>query len=199
MKVSILIPAYRPLLVETMESLYNQTFKDFEVLINHNNEHDANATESLMNRKLNDLAKIARGEYLLVLCDDDKLEPNYLEEVLRVADGYDIVFTDLKYFGNLNTIMQANPFTMETFIHTTSPWITSLVRKDVWEELGGWSLYQDYGDWDFWFRCYKAGKKAYHLQKPLFLYRSSEVQSSNNQNHLLSRQKMAKAHPEIII
>ena len=201
MKVSILIPAYRSIVTETLESVYAQTFQDFEIILIHQGGEVAspNADISICSDKVNRAASIAKGEYLLVLSDDDKLTPDFLEKTVKGIEGYDICYTDLKHFGEKDHVMKPEPYCTESFIRSTVPWITSLVRKSVWDELGGWSLYQDYGDWDFWYRCFKSGKTANYIPEPLFLYRLHKGQGTNNMSHLLAREKMKKAHPEIIL
>lgn len=47
--------------------------------------------------KFNEVAAAARGEFLVPLCDDDRLGPEFLASCLAVADratGADIIFTD---------------------------------------------------------------------------------------------------------
>lgn len=190
-KVSILIPASRRDIDLTLQSVFDQTCQDYEILIAYD--------KTRYEEKLNDLAKIARGEFLLVLCDDDRLDPYFLENTLAASEGYDIVYTDIKTFGDLEQVWPGNPFTAEVLKVTTAPWITSLIRKSVWCELGGADASGIYWDWDFYIRCFKAGKKAFCVHEPLFIYQVHQQSESAKWNHQERRLKMKQKHNEIIV
>lgn len=199
-KVSILIPAFKPersaMLKEALDSIHNQVFKDFEIIMTH---YESRFNTGINHDKVNEMAKIAKGEFLVVLSDDDKLDPYFLDKTVAVAEsqGLDIVYTDIKTFDLREEVWIANSYGLETFIHTTAPWMTSLIRKTVFDELGGWDKDQDYQDWDFYFRCFKAGKLAGRIAEPLFLYRLHKTNSSNSMDHTASREMMKRKHPEV--
>ena len=74
-KISILTPTIRPLgLKVVQESLKNQTFTDFEWLvdINYSGEHD-------LNRSYNRLIRRAKGELIVYLQDYIKIAPDALQ------------------------------------------------------------------------------------------------------------------------
>lgn len=79
-KVSVICPTIRPQGLEiTRECLLNQTFKDFEFLvdINWTGKHDLNAS-------YNRLIKRAQGELVVSLQDYIKIEPDALEKIWQV-------------------------------------------------------------------------------------------------------------------
>lgn len=97
-KVSVLLPTYNheQYLTETIESVLNQTFTDFELLITDDCSTDKSAevicgykderiTATLFEknqgtvRALNYLLRMAKGEYIAVLGSDDVWEPTKLE------------------------------------------------------------------------------------------------------------------------
>lgn len=192
--ISILVPGYRGYIKDMFASLEAQTYRDFEVLVIWTGQAEKGFS---MNEKLMEMTKIARGEYILVLCEDDMLDPQYLEKVMQHIEGNDIVYTDMLTFGDYCTRINAQPYCLDTFKSTTSPFITSLVRRSVWIEMNGFNPLQDFSDWDFWFRCFKAGKKAYHLKEPLFLYRKHNDKGSLDMEGAFN--KVKKDHPEVIV
>lgn len=106
---SILIPAYKSLyLAECIESIINQTYKNFElIIVDDNSPEDLN---SIVNHydderiryykndvnfgalnvvdNWNKCLSFAVGDYVICMGDDDRLLPNCLSEYLRLIDKY---------------------------------------------------------------------------------------------------------------
>jgi len=192
MRVSVIIPGYRyEFIGETIKSLEEQTVQPHEILYEHSKDVAA--------KKINRLAKIATGDAVIVLSDDDKLAPTFIEKTSQAMDkGADIVYTDMLRFGALNHVIPASPWTFENFKISTVPWMTSLIRKDIFDKLGGWDADQEYQDYDFYYRCFKAGARHCHIPEPLFLYRIHDNSGSFNMNHDRARAKLTDKHPELI-
>lgn len=144
------------------------------------------------------MAKEAKGEYLLILCDDDKLDPYFLEKT--VGWGTDIVRTDMEFFDHQTGTAGSRPFTIETFRETTSPFITSLVKRELFLELGGCDAEQIYFDYDFWYRCFKRGVTEKHIPETLFKYRIHDPSSPlhSNVNHQQSQLLITNKNPELL-
>lgn len=110
MKVSIIIPTYRPQswFEECIRSIYNQTFpySDFEVIIILNGDLSFDSyVQNIMSKysdRLNfvyftsELGNVsnarnigldnARGEYILFVDSDDVISPNYMERLMQNED-----------------------------------------------------------------------------------------------------------------
>lgn len=104
-RVSVVIPTYNrsALLVETLESVFAQSCRDFEVIVVNDGStddtaavlakygerlrvvHQANAG---LNAARNAALAIARGEFFALLDDDDLWEPHKLELSLALADRF---------------------------------------------------------------------------------------------------------------
>ena len=133
--ISLIIPVYNveKYLRRTLESVENQTFKNFEVIIVNDGSTDksleiiqefvnknnnfilVNQENSGVGAARNAGIKISRGIYIAFLDSDDFLEPNYLEKLYSAAikTGSDIVCcnfyfyfesTKLKVYCPINTI-----------------------------------------------------------------------------------------------
>lgn len=132
-KVSIGIPIYNveEYLRECLDSIMNQTFKNFEVIMvdDGSTDNSFNICQEFAARdsrfKLihqanigvagarNTCLKHMKGEYISWVDSDDKVEPNYLERLLEVqaetqadlVDGYNYSFKDgMRYYYDLTHI-----------------------------------------------------------------------------------------------
>ncbi len=117
-KVSVCIPVYNTqnYIQGTIESILNQTFKDFELIISDNNSTDKtvekikefkddrikiiqNKINVGMVKNWNILLENSRGEYIQFVCADDILEKDCLErkvEVLNKNKDMSLVFSSTK-------------------------------------------------------------------------------------------------------
>lgn len=188
--VSVLIPSRRPdLLPATLESLHNQTERDFEVLVAHDPVYasgKAGAEEAA--DKLNRLASVARGHYLLVLADDDLLERDSLYNYKALAARNDPV--DIVYSAKILFKAAPNAFFSKTMPHrwefdtfrSFNPvdGLTALVKAELWEKVGGMDPCQIYQDWAFWYECFNADAKAMVTTVPLWQNRIHADQLAPN-------------------
>jgi glycosyltransferase involved in cell wall biosynthesis len=120
-KISIVIPAYdvAAYIAETLESVFAQTFTDFEVIVVNDGSPDTEELERVLQPYLkriyylkqenrgasaarNTGLRAARGELIAFLDADDLWLPRYLEEQLRFmrAQEWDLVCADANYFGD---------------------------------------------------------------------------------------------------
>lgn len=117
-------------------------------------------------QKFNELAGLARGEFLVYLCDDDWLEPNYLERVLAVADGgADVVYTDRIDHGGRpgnpdGRYTAPRPLTSESFA-ITNPLLglTFLIQRELFFRAERWDLdsFPMLFDWALAYRAWRLG------------------------------------------
>jgi glycosyltransferase involved in cell wall biosynthesis len=133
-KVSVVIPAYNvsEFVVETLQSVFSQTFQDFEILLVNDGSPDtieleetlAPFVERLIYVKQpnggaasarNTAIFLARGELLAFLDGDDIWEPNYLElQAGKLEENkLDLIYADAMMFGlkpwDGKTFMQLAP------------------------------------------------------------------------------------------
>lgn len=107
-KVSVMIPTYNyaRFLDDAIQSVLDQTFTDFELVIvdNRSSDHTAEVVQKYLSdprvsfvvneRNLglagnwNRCLELARGEYIKFLCADDKFQPLILERFVQVLDAH---------------------------------------------------------------------------------------------------------------
>lgn len=119
--VSVIIPAYKvaAFIRETLDSVFGQTFTDFEAIVINDDSPDTPQLEEALagysgrivylkqpNRGAgaarNSGLRVARGEYVAFLDGDDVWLPDFLAEqlqLIRSDGGYDLVYADSINFG----------------------------------------------------------------------------------------------------
>ncbi|MEJ7699146.1 MAG: glycosyltransferase family 2 protein [Pyrinomonadaceae bacterium] len=119
-KVSVVIPAYdiAPFIAESLESVFGQTFQDFEIIVVNDGSPDTDELERAMEpfcqkiiylKKPNGGAasarnlgiKMARGELVAFLDGDDIWLPEFLASQIAFLEtnNLDMVYADAQYFG----------------------------------------------------------------------------------------------------
>ena len=167
MRVLVVVPAQlgRPFLSEALESLSRQTRCADEIIVA--------IGQTPLHERLNDAIDASDCDAFIVLCDDDLLEPTYIEKtVARMEEtGAGIVYTDLRHFGTRDAVWIAPPPDPTPDPDPNPLPVTSLCRKSVWAMVGGYRL-GPYFDWDFWWSAINVGATRAKVAEPLFLYRN---------------------------
>lgn len=202
MIVSVVIPVYNgmPYLPNTIESILNQTYKDFELIIVNDGSSDdseeylkslkddrivyfSNKNQGLCN-SINYAFSKAKGKYVFRNDQDDVSYLNRIERQVDIMEksDFDCVFSFIdkisgkKVWKNLDKTLD-NVGTVKLF----NPWndgcmlnSTMAIKKDVFLDLGGYrGAYYPSDDWDLELRLtqkYKVGI----IQESLLKYRFHE-------------------------
>jgi glycosyltransferase involved in cell wall biosynthesis len=167
MKVLVVIPTHDRIqfLDEALQSLEKQTWMANQIVITGNvgpvrpipGCTYINSDDNLIDR-LNSAIENSDCDAFIILCDDDMLEPEYIEKTVTLmeATNADIVYTE---FNN-------------------EP-VTSLIRKSIWKRVGGFCPI-GFFDWDFYLSCHENGAKSIPLREHLFTYRQHEEQMASH-------------------
>jgi glycosyltransferase involved in cell wall biosynthesis len=200
MKILVIVPTMpsrAELLKEAIESLEGQTRKADEIVVRSNID-DRGAPIGLAER-YNEVLEQSDCDAFLVLCDDDKLDPCYIQKTVDVMERekVDIVYTDCHIFGDRNMIGHAlGEWNRDNIERNTVPLVTSLCKRSAWKKAGGFSSVP-FIDWDFWWKCFYTGATAYWLKEPLFWWRDHAGQGSRTENWEKSRQFILNRHDEL--
>ncbi|HXM34049.1 MAG TPA: glycosyltransferase family 2 protein [Pyrinomonadaceae bacterium] len=166
--VSIIIPAYKvaPFIKETLDSVFSQTFTDYEAIVINDGSPDTDELERGLepyrerilylkqeNRGAgaarNAGLRAARGRFVAFLDGDDTYVPTFLSDQLQLIQsngGYDLVYADAKNFGeftpdgltNMDVNQSRGEVDAEALISGRCNVITSavLARRELILEVG---------------------------------------------------------------
>ncbi|RCJ37614.1 glycosyl transferase family A [Nostoc punctiforme NIES-2108] len=209
-KVSIVIPAYNSLkfLPETMESVFKQTFKDFEVLVVNDGSSDdtehwvsqiADLRVKLITQENQGLSGArntgiahASGEYIAFLDADDLWEPTKLEkQVLCLEENSEIglIYTWValidengNFTGRVFKNYAENDVWHKLIEHNiVESGSVAMVRRQCFDTCGVFdrNLRSFVEDWDMWLRI--ASRYPFKVMKePLVYYRQHSTSASKN-------------------
>lgn len=193
--VSVVIPCYNlgEYLDEAVQSVLDQTYQDFEILIVDDGSTDERTRALLAsyerprtrvvrteNRGLsaarNSGAAMTSGRYLCMLDADDRLEPSYMQRSVEVLDAEpDVAFVShwLRTFGDEEWTWQPESCELPDLLNTNTINGAALVRRDAFLAGGGFdeTLREGFEDWDFWITLVERGFRGRILREILFNYR----------------------------
>ena len=201
-KVSVLIPAYNAMefLPETISSILNQTYQDFEIIIVNDGSLDhieswakqqSDSRIQLISQSNKGLASArnmglanARGEYIAFLDADDLWLPAKLEKQVQILDdNWDIglVYTWISLIdeqgkpqGKLRkNYAQGNVWLELTTHNIVECGSVALVRRECFNKVGLFDINLPFScseDWDMWLRI-AAYYKFGLVREPLVYYR----------------------------
>lgn len=193
-KVSVIIPCYNQgqYVDEAVDSMLNQTFQDFEIIIVNDGSTDEFTLEKLehydkpktkvlhtTNQGLpyarNNGIKIANGEYILPLDADDYFESTFLEKAVQVLDMQSevgVVTCGMQCFGISQKRHLPKGGGVKDFLTQNNACVASLFRKICWEQAGGYNeTPKGYEDWNLWLDITKRGWLVHVIPEYLFYYR----------------------------
>ncbi len=208
-KVSVIIPAYNAMTYfpKTIESVLQQTFTDFEVIIV--NDGSSDGIEEWVNTITDNRVKLisqknqgaatarntgiahAKGEYIAFLDSDDLWEPSKLEkQVYCLENNPDIGLvyawiSSIDANGNSRGKIYANhiegnvweKLIEENIVRSCS---AAMLRRECFEKLGVFDTNLKFAeDWEMWIRIATSYSFAV-IKEPLVCYRHHPNNKSRN-------------------
>ena len=210
---SILMPIYNgsEFLPESVTSVIQQTFKEWELLIAINgyepnsqifqmldnyikaigdtrirvlDYHDCKGKTATLNKMLGE----CKYSYVAILDVDDIWLPKKLEvQQPFLLKGYDVIGTKCIYFGEINNIVPAIPtgdICAFNFLENNPLINSSAVIK---KELAHWDVNCFVEDYDLWLRLWREKRRFYNCPEVLVkhrIHRQSAFNAKGNDNHV---------------
>ena len=219
--VTVVIPCfnYGAFVLEAIDSVQAQTFKDLEIIVVEGGSTDEATLRTLReldrpgvtvlyqrgrhrvgdNRNFG--IRSARGKYICCLDADDILQPTYLEKATFLLEhyGYDVVSTSVRRFGAVDETYDVLPApTLSDMIEGNHVTTCAVFRRSFWDLVGG---YEDtpeaapflHEDWRFWIRLASHGARIINIVgEQLFWYRAHAHGSLSNAPGLLPNSVQGK-------
>ena len=191
--ISVIIPAYNAAktIQACLDSVFNQTYKDIEVIVvNDGSTDDLVLALTNCSHKLtlfdqenkgapaarNFGFKFSKGEYVLFLDADIIMKPEMLSEMLAALEKEKSVAFAYSSFRWGWKKFKLWPFDVEKlkkmpFIHTSS-----LIRREVFPGFD--ESLKKFQDWDLFLTIAEKGGKGAYIPKVLFTVKSKGTMSS---------------------
>lgn len=220
MKFTIAIPAYKSrFLHECIDSILRQTVPDFELIILNDcspepvrhivsqfedprilyYENPENRGALRLVENWNTCLSLANGEYIMIMGDDDRLEPDFLEAFSLLIDQHpllDVYHCRSKIIDEAGNVLICTPSCPEferVYDHIwhrlrqlRSQYISDFVyRVSALREQGGFfDLPLAWGSDDITAYIAAKDKGIAHTNKPVFNYRSNNLSITSTGNDL---------------
>lgn len=118
------------------------------------------------------------SDFILFLDSDNKIRNEYISRAIHIFHnhpGVDIVYGNPSFFGE-GSIPRFNsgPFDLKRIMVGNYIDMCAIIRRSLWEELGGLDEHPDvigHEDWEFWIRAGLSDAKFYYIDEILFDYR----------------------------
>lgn len=191
MSVSVIIPTYNsaPLISKAINSVLNQTYQDFEIIIidDGSTDNTAEVIETFKDSRIkyikqenagpaqarNNGIQSAKGEYIAFLDADDTWTPDKLElqlEAFKTYPDVSMVYSGLEIRNFDETYSYTDSFRnfdnnlkllRYLFFHHVAIMPAVMIKKSILDEVGHFNpeLYTG-EDWDLWLRL--ANKSNFH-------------------------------------
>jgi GT2 family glycosyltransferase len=139
----------------------------YEVLV----RHETNATLAEVR---NALAAEAKGDWLCHVDADDELEPGYLDAMAAAIDGEPdwspLLVPAVRYVEeNVRLVLAPAGVPNRGRWPTTNECVIgTLIRRECFEQVGGFREWPIYEDWDLWLRAHKAGACLEYVEDAVY-------------------------------
>lgn len=163
---------YWELLPRAIESVLNQTYTDFRLIVQ---VYELDVAEGR-----NKALRGSDSEYCLTLDADDWLEPTFLEECLKI--DADIIGTGAYLNGFIFHPGKGN------FRNNNQILNCSLFKRKVWEAYKFNDTLGGYEDWDYWIKAIDNGFSLEVIDKPLV--NISDIQYSRNKSAIKNHNEL---------
>ncbi|MBV6446377.1 MAG: hypothetical protein IFNCLDLE_02675 [Ignavibacteriaceae bacterium] len=196
---------------EAVKSITDQTVKPIEIILVHdgcqNPAHHPLCKTLILPKNTGvanarrEAAKMASGALLLFLDGDDKLSPNFIEETVRLMEKADVAYPDMLWWyqgmGDNKYVYSPDKLLAKDMYNTCKIPVSCVMKRRVFDGLGGFRQLELYEDWDFWLRAMEAGYKFKRANT--FLWYRQFPNTRNRQNKELKQEIYKKIRNQFVL
>ncbi len=225
-KISVIIPCYNQgaYLDEAVNSVLEQTFQDYEIIIINDGSTDEytnllladysrprtrvihTANQGLAAAR-NTGVRAAQGSFILPLDADDRIGVEYLEKAVDILESHPeigIVYCKAETFGARTGHWHSPPFSLGRMLLGNLIFCSALFRREDWQRTKGYDPEMKGGweDWDFWLSLLELGREAYRIPDVLFFYRIKEASMARSMDAGIKAEmhyRVMRNHPALFI
>ena len=221
--ISVLVPVYNvdaKYLKECLDSILAQEYNNFEICVVDDASTKVETIETLkeyednkkikikyrkknghISRATNDALKMANGEFVALMDNDDIIPKNALYEVAKALNKdkeIDMIYTDEDKIA-LNGV-RCDPnfksdWAPDSFMSSNYMSHFGVLRKKIVDEVGGFRIgYEGAQDYDLYLRFTEKTNKIYHIPEVLYHWRmipGSTATEIGSKNYALEKGKKA--------
>jgi glycosyltransferase involved in cell wall biosynthesis len=213
--ISILLAVYNgeKYIEKSIESIINQTYKDWELLIGFNGTIDGSkdivkqfsdsrirvfdyGLDAGKAKTLNKMIKESKGNWIAIQDDDDIWLPKKLERQVKYMDEFDVIGTQIMYIdendnsnGGPTLAKSDSSIKTKSFNGDNQMANTSVIfRKECLDAVEGWSETLDgIEDFDFWLKIMRLQYKFLNLNSIEVMHRLHSKSNFNTKTFDLNK------------
>ena len=205
---SFVIPTYnvsRKLLSECLDSVLNQSYTNFEVCIADDCSSLKETIDTLheyekrdkrvrvtyrdkngmISEASNTAIKMAKGEYIVLVDNDDVIDENslyYITDVLNEDKTIDFIYSDEDKIDFKGKYMEPHfkpDYSPDTLMGVNYICHLSCIRKSLVDKVGGFRKeYDGSQDYDLFLRVLDLTDKVYHIERILYHWRQTATSTA---------------------
>ncbi|PVY43031.1 glycosyltransferase [Pontibacter virosus] len=198
--VSVIVPAFNQgsYIAEALESIKNQTYKNWECIIVNDGSTDNTEDVALKYCRLdsrfryifiensgvsaarNKGVSLSSGAYILPLDADDKVAPIYLEKAIDIFsknDSVSLIYGEAEMFGAVKGKWHLSDYSYFKLLIKNIIYCSAIFKRVDFDRIQGFSekLIYGYEDWDLWLRLLNREALVIKLPDTVFYYRIKSV------------------------
>lgn len=222
-KISLITPCYNSekTLEKTLQSIFDQNFEEWEVLIVNDGSTDGTEEIALkwvqkdprfkyfykenggLGKARNYGIERAKGTYILPLDSDNLIEKDFAKKAMRIFDkdvNVGVVHGYAEYFGEKEGLWIVDDFNLQQILVHNYIDACAIFRKTLWEMVGGYDEnmpFQGHEDWEFWISLANVKTTFFNLHQVTFKYfvsNTSMIHSFTNNMVFLNQDYIVKKH-----
>ena len=221
---SFIVPSYNgdpKFLKECIDSLLNQSYKNFEIIIcddastNEDSikileEYETNnknislikrKTNGMISKASNDAIRAAKGEFVVLVDNDDVIHQDslyYFAKALNKDKNIDFLYSDedkMDYNGKIMEPHFKPDYSPDTLMSLNYICHLSCIRKSLVDKVGGFrSEFDGSQDYDLFLRVVENTDNIYHVEKVLYHWRQTSDSTAgflSNKDYAITNGKKA--------
>lgn len=222
--ISVIIPVYnigKEYLSECIDSILNQTYQNFEICLVDDCSTNPETKETLkeyenkdkrikvkyrkenghISNASNDALKMATGEFIALMDNDDVISEHALYEMVKVLNDdkkIDMIYSDedkLDLKGNRCDPNFKSDYAKDSLLSSNYMSHFAILRKSIIKKIGCFRVgFEGAQDYDLYLRFLEETDRVYHIPKILYHWRMVEGSTSmviDNKGYALERGKKA--------